>query len=275
MNLYKLSSILCTTVLLIVSTTGCGKSQTMFANDGAKKSPGASKSVAGNADPTGSSGGVGRTGSTARFSVLNDRLYTLNSGRIIAFDISSPDKPLRAGSSRVASDIETLYNDGKNLFIGAETALYIYSVKNPNQPSLVGIHSHQRACDPVVTAGNFAFVTLKSGASRCSGNTNVLKVIDIRNPHRPIEIKRIDMFRPSGLGVANDRLFVCDGEEGLAEFDISRPTETRELSRARDEVCSDVIPLEKTLITTGPNGISQYDLSNDSFVYLSRIEAQR
>jgi hypothetical protein len=80
------------------------------------------------------------------------------------------------------------------------------------------------------------------------------------------------MNSPTGLGVAGDRLFVCDGTEGLVEFDIAQPERPYELSRARDEVCNDVIPINDLLITTGPNGISQYDLSNDGFFQLSKID---
>lgn len=55
----------------------------------------------------------GKTCSTARFTVLNDRLYTLTSGRIVSFSISKPWSPVQSGTARVEMDIETLYNDGK------------------------------------------------------------------------------------------------------------------------------------------------------------------
>ncbi len=218
---------------------------------------------------------TGKTGSTARFTVLNDRLYTLSSGRIVSFDISTPSQPVRSGAARVAMDIETLFNDGKHLFVGAETALHILSVENPDLPKLIGQHPHARACDPVVTSGEYAFVTLRSGSRNCNAGVNVLKVINISMPKRPVEVQRISMHKPSGLGVAKDRLFVCDAEHGLAEFDISRPAELRELSRVRDEFCSDVIPLEKVLITTGESGITQYNIENETLLRLSRIEAEK
>lgn len=208
----------------------------------------------------------------ARFAVANETLYALNSGRIEAFDISVPEEFKKAGSVRVASDIETLYSDGESLFVGAETALHIYSLETPHSPKALGVHSHVRACDPVVTSGEYAFVTLKSGGGACRGTTNVLKVVDFSNVTYPREVKRIGMNSPTGLGVAGDRLFVCDGTEGLVEFDIAQPERPYELSRARDEVCNDVIPINDLLITTGPNGISQYDLSNDGFFQLSKID---
>lgn len=220
---------------------------------------------------------VGKTGSTSRFTILNEHLYTLSMGRIQSFKISDPKELRVDGAVRVAADIETITNDGAKLYVGAETAMYIYSVAIPALPELLGRHAHQQACDPVVTSGNFAFVTLRNqlGSSRCGRRTNTLEVIDISNPKRPQRVKEIQMHNPSGLGISKDRLFVCDGDAGLAEFDISNPTETQELSRARDEVCADVIALENTLVATSSDGISQYDLSEEKFGFLSRISAQK
>lgn len=218
---------------------------------------------------------VGSAGSLARFAVANDTLYALTSGRIVAFDISDEEQIQKVGSVRVASDIETLFSDGKSLFVGAQTALNIFSLEEPHSPKSLGIHPHVRACDPVVTSGDYAFVTLNSGGGACRGGENVLKVVDFSDPAMPREVKKIRMNQPFGLGVAGDRLFVCDGESELVEFDISDPTETYELSRAQDEACSDVVPLNDLLITTGPRGISQFDLSNDGFYQLSRIHAEK
>jgi len=245
---------------------GCGVPGKMSSSEGGQRQQ--------QTDSGGTSQNTGKTGSTARFTVLNDRLYTLSSGRIVSFDVSTPSKPARAGSTRVAMDIETLFNDGKHLFVGAETALHILSVENPDLPKLIGQHPHARACDPVVTSGEYAFVTLRSGRRNCNAGVNMLKVIDISVPQSPYEVQSIPMYKPSGLGVAKDRLFVCDAEQGLAEFDITRPAELSELSRVRDEFCSDVIPLEKVLITTGESGITQYNIENDMLLRLSRIETE-
>lgn len=245
---------------------GCGSEQAM-----------SSKIPAGEPVASGSGETVGKAGSTSRFTILNEHLYTLSKGRIQSFHLANPENLSVDGTVRVATDIETITNDGARLYVGAETAMYIYSVAIPARPELLGRHAHQQACDPVVTSGNFAFVTLRNqlGISRCSGRTNTLEVIDISKPERPRRVQEIQMHHPSGLGISKDRLFVCDGDAGLVEFDISNPTETRELSRAENEVCADVIALEKTLITTSAEGISQYDLSDEKFGFLSRISAQK
>ena len=217
----------------------------------------------------------GKTGSTARFNVMNDKLYTISGGGLAVFDVSLPENPIRSGFTSIAGDIETVFNDGKHLFIGAETALHIYSVDNPNYPSRLGVHYHVRSCDPVVTSGNIAYVTLKSDRVRCNGTTNVLKVIDVSNPKRPVEIQMLPMFRPAGLGIADKRLFVCDAQMGMAEFDLNDPRMPIPVRRVQEENCSDLIPLEKTLITTGVGGVSQYDIENGGLVFLSRIQLDK
>ena len=262
--LRKMSIVIVITNLI----SGCGSSTGNMVGN-----PVRSDARAGN---TGTSAdGVGKTGSTARFNVMSNKLYTISGGGIAVFDITAPANPTRSGFTAVAGDIETLFNDGKNLFIGAQSAMYIYSVAHPDRPAVLGIQSHARSCDPVVTSGDLAYVTLRSDNQRCWGNTNVLKVIDIKNPRRPHEIGSIKMFRPTGLGIADQRLFVCDDRTGMTEFDLSQPDEPKEMLRVLDENCSDIIPLEKTIITTGASGISQYDIEKARLVRLSRIDIEK
>ncbi|NBX18696.1 MAG: hypothetical protein EBR09_15185 [Proteobacteria bacterium] len=216
-----------------------------------------------------------KTGSTARFSVMNEKLYIISGGGIDVFDISVAANPTKSGFTGVALDIETLFNDGKHLFVGSESALHIYAVTNPDRPVKIGFHRHARACDPVVTSGDVAYVTLRNDNPRCGGTRNVLKVVDIEDRSFPFEIASIPMHAPKGLGIADKRLFICDGDHGMVEFDISNPHSPLELSGVRDEKCFDVIPLEKTLITTGQDGISQYDIEQGKLIRLSRIEVEK
>jgi hypothetical protein len=273
--LKKLSIVITITNLV----SGCGSSN-MVSNArgpvGNSSKSGNTGTSAGGEGKTGTSAGSeGKTGSTARFNVMNNKLYTISGVGIAVFDITAPANPTRSGFTAVAGDIETLFNDGKNLFIGAQSAMYIYSVANPDRPSAMGIQRHARSCDPVVTSGDLAYVTLRSDNQRCRGNTNVLKIISVQNPNHPFEVGSLQMFRPTGLGIADDRLFVCNGESGMVEFDLWMPHRPRELANVRDEICSDIIPLEKAIITTGASGISQYDIEQGRLVRLSRIEIEK
>lgn len=259
-------------ITLGVLCVACGREAASYSNG----SPAPNSSQAPNSGGSQeTSAGSGKAGSTARFNVMNDKLYTITGGGIAVFDIASPEDPTRSGFSAVAEDIETLFNNGENLFVGAQSAMYVYSVAKPNHPVPIGIHRHARSCDPVVTQGEFAYVTLRSDNQNCAGVANVLKVIDIQVPARPRELYDVRLSEPYGLGIADTRLFVCDGREGLVEFYLSSFGRPKELSRVQDEFCHDVIPLEKTLITTGTSGISQYDIQESRLVRLSRIAIER
>ena len=270
---YKLSLKYATQMItLSVLCVACGREAAFDSNR--SNAPNASQ-VPNGGGAQEQSTGIGKAGSTARFNVMNDKLYAITDGGIAVFDIASPEEPTRSGFSAVAEDIETLFNNGENLFVGAQSAMHVYSVAEPNHPFPIGIHRHARSCDPVVTQGEFAYVTLRSDNQRCAGNANVLKVIDIQNPARPRELYSSRLSEPYGLGIADTRLFVCDGREGLVEFYLSSFGRPKELSRVGDEFCHDVIPLEKTLIATGTHGISQYDIQESRLVRLSRIAVEK
>jgi|GEM_PF-493648 len=217
----------------------------------------------------------GKNGSTARFTVLHDKLYAVSGGGLAVFDLASPEKPSRSGFSAVSSDIETLFNDGERLFIGAESALYIYSIDDPNKPSRVGQYGHIKSCNPVVTSGTNAFVTLRSDRRTCDGKENNLVVIDVKNPEKPVKISSVPMNSPAGLGILDTRLFVCDDGQGLKEFNVSDTKAVKETATVKDEICFDVIPLKNTLITTGADAISQYDISEAKLTRISRIEIEK
>lgn len=220
----------------------------------------------------GGDGSIGKTGSTARFTVLGERLYAISGGGLTVFDISDGKELSKVGFSAVAGDIETLHNDAEKLYIGAETALYIYNVDDPNQPTRTGSLTHARSCDPVVTQGTTAYITLRSNQCRCLGDTNRLKVVDVASPEQPVEISSYELTEPGGLGIVGSRLFVCDGPKGLIELNVGDPKAISETTHVDDEKCSDVIPIDQVLLVSGTAGLSQYDLSVEGLKRLSRIE---
>jgi hypothetical protein len=257
--------------LCLLGVTGCGDQKT-GSNDGNRGDNGNTNQPD---NPTAQSQGdeTARTGSTARFTILGDRLYAVSGGGLAAFDVTDAKKPEKVGFSAVSGDIETIHNDGQNLFIGSQNALYIYNVDDPDKPERESMLNHARACDPVVTQDNIAFVTLRSGISGCPGGANQLKIIDVSDREKPSELSSYDMTGPKGLGIVEGtRLFVCDGSKGLVELDVENPKSIAEKNVIKDEVCSDVIPTEEVLLVTGEAGISQYDLTVANPSRLSRIE---
>lgn len=214
-----------------------------------------------------SSGGTG--GSMARFTITGDYLYAVDHNKLSTFDISSLATPV--GSHEVGWGIETIFPYKESLFIGSETAMYIYDVSNPLSPQQLSMYTHTIACDPVVVEGDFAFVTLRDG-DRCPRGVNRLEVVDVQDLTRPEKVAFYEMISPHGLGIDNGYLFVSEGDHGLKIMDARDPYDVKELRHIQNLRTYDVIPLDGVLMVTGDDGIVQYDYSDiNDLEHLSTI----
>ncbi len=237
-----------------------------FANDGRAQ----------NASKSNSGGSTGTGGSMARFTIVDNYLYTVGTSSLNIFNLSSPTNPQPGQALSVGSGIETIFPYQDKLFIGSNAGMFIYSLANPAQPAYLGGYSHLRACDPVVVEGNYAYVTLRTNPSgRCGPtNANQLDVVDISNPAAPRVHKTYPMQNPHGLGIANGTLFICEGNYGLKVFNAANPDKISEnqLSHLKDLHAFDVIPLGQNLLVIGEDGFRQYDYSDPSKLkFLSQI----
>lgn len=225
--------------------------------------------------PVGSAavGTSGKGGSTARFAIVDNRLYTLAGSQLITFSLEKPEAPVALTQISVARDVETMFPYGQSLYLGASTGMYIYDLNDPDLPSLLGQHTHQRACDPVVVQGDKAFVTLKAG-NRCGGNENVLEVIDVSEPERPRRVAKVPMFAPTGLAIEGEQLFVCDGAAGLKVFDVTDPLDLKITDALIGQSCNDLIPHQGLLIATTNDGIWQYQNQKGQLELLSILPWQ-
>jgi hypothetical protein len=210
-----------------------------------------------------SRGGIGIAGSMARFAISNDVLYAINNGfELKIFEISN-NKIQKRDSISTFWNIETLFIYDKKLFIGSFNGMFIYDIRNPHKPVYVSQYNHVTSCDPVVVSGEYAFVTLRSGTN-CRNAINELNVVSIKNIQKPVLEKAYPMFNPHGLGIDNGILFICDGGDGLKVYDATDVTKIDQnmVAHFKDINTYDVIPFNKILIMTGPDGIFQYDYSN-------------
>jgi hypothetical protein len=224
----------------------------------------------------GNGSGPGVGGSMARFTISHDHLYALNLGSIIPFDVSTPTSPVAKEGKYVGWDIETIFPYGNHLFLGASSGMHIFNISNPAQPVGVSTYQHIRSCDPVVVQGKYAYVTLRSG-TQCQGFTNQLEVIDIEDLTSPQLVKVYPMTNPFGLGIDNDLLFVCDGNDGLKVFlaDDVMAIDQNLVAHYKSINAFDVIPLNNILIMIGLNGLYQYDYSDPQNIsLLSHISIQ-
>lgn len=220
--------------------------------------------------------GVGTAGSTARFTIIGDYLYTVDNQNLNVFEISNPSKPSKISITNIGRDIETIFpRDENTLFVGSQSGIFIYDVTNPLLIKELGSVSHFRACDPVVANKNYAFVTLNNEGSvatrNCWGNINQLITYDITDYRDIKTLKVYNLTKPKGLGLKGNNLFVCDNL--LRWYDASNPSNLISINNFAI-TAHDIIPLDSSLILVGDGGITQLGFANDSIWYLSKIQTK-
>lgn len=206
---------------------------------------------------------VGQGGSLARFKIVNDFLYAVGSHTISVFDISNLENPRDLEDVYAGFDIETIFNRGDHLFLGSMRGMYIYDISSPEAPSFISEFQHGTACDPVVVDGDYAFVTLRGG-NNCGATESGLFIVDISDITTPVLATTYAMDEPYGLGIKDNKLFVCDGESGLKVYDKTNIENLELLNHYKDIITFDVIPMDETLIMIGDEILYQYRyLDND------------
>lgn len=221
-----------------------------------------SSGLGGNASST-----VGVGGSTARFTLNKENLYTVSDYDLKVFDLSNPVEPRHANTVSIGWGIETIFPYQDYLFIGSRTGMFIYGLKDPLNPKQLSVFQHANACDPVFVHNDTAYITLRNGTT-CENFTNQLEVVDVRDLFKPVLLSVHPMHHPIGLSVSDNLLFICEDDAGLKVFDASNAAKIGDslLNQVKEFQATDVITLEKprVAIVTGQKGIVQYDYSNPS-----------
>ena len=214
---------------------------------------------------------VGIGGSMARFTVVNDRLYTIGTSELSVLNISMAAEPRMVTTKNIGWDIETIYPFMNKLFIGSTTGMFVYNISNPDQPVQSGQFSHVRSCDPVISDGKFAYVTLRSG-TRCQGFTNELDVLSLNTMADPSLLKVYPLTNPFGLSKDGNILFICDGRDGLKLYDATDVRNLKSITTISGPDTYDVITANGRALVVAKDGLYQYDYSNLSSVrMLSKI----
>ena len=214
---------------------------------------------------TSESDNTGKSGSMARFKIIDNYLYVIGATDLTLFDIGfiSKDKlPVKIKTIQIGRDIETVFKLNSNLFIGSRSGMFIYDVSDPLFPKFTSSFVHFKACDPVVADGNYAYVTLRAGSQCGTTLESQLQIIDIKNIKKPKLLVTYPLENPYGLGVHKDFLFICDGTNGLQVFDKSDPTNLKQLAHFKGIESYDVIPLSKSLLMIGDNSLVQYEFAD-------------
>ena len=215
----------------------------------------------------------GMGGSMARFTIAKQHLYMIDNSNLHVVDISDPASPMLGSQVNVGFGIETIFPYDSLIFIGANNGMSIYDVSEPLRPTRLSEYSHVNSCDPVVTDGRYAYVTLRSG-NQCAGFTNQLEIIDIADPSSPQLITTYPMYNPHGLSISDNRLFICDGEAGLKIYDATDVStiDQHMIKHYGDIHAYDVIVADCHIMLIGEDGLSQYHCNDfEDIQYLSNI----
>ena len=215
---------------------------------------------------------TGKGGSMARFTTVGDNLFTVDRTNLKVFDISEDSLPKHMANINVGLDVETIFPFEDKLFLGSETGMYIYDVSTPQSPLEVSFYQHVVSCDPVVSDGKFAYVTLNSFSENCWHSVNELQIVDLTELSRPKLIAQYPMTNPRGMALRNDTLWVCDN--GLRIFNVKEKTNIVELFHFDNLIAYDVIWDKNRAIVIGETGFVQYKLEGDTIRKLSEINVE-
>ena len=207
---------------------------------------------------SGSNGnGGGVAGSTSKFMIAKNMLYTLNDNQLWAWNPANLDPVKKVD---IGWGIETLFAYNDLLFVGSNSGVFIYDLQDPLSPVQLSSLTHTTACDPVVVQGTTAYVTLRSG-NACTGTDNQLDIIDIANPRSPKLVKTYAMKNPHGLAIRGERLYICEGEYGFKILDAEDRDKIKEKSLDKNIKSTDVIALnEQYVMVVGSKGFYILDV---------------
>jgi len=212
-------------------------------------------------------GDTGTGGSMARFTIKGNYLYTVDHEELHTFDISQPSHVKHLHKQYLGFGIETIFPTEDHLFMGARNGMHIYELSDPTKPAKMSFTPHFISYDPVVVQGNYAYVTLRTGG-RFAGE-NQLLIFDISKLNAPVLVTQYDMVNPRGLGIDNDKLFICD--DVLKIYKVTDGTEISLLTTF-DIPAIDVIPANERLYVIAEDGFYQYNYSGNTIELISKIE---
>lgn len=202
------------------------------------------------------SSGISKGGSTARFAIKDNTLYVVENENLDVFDISEENATVLIGKSQVGWGIETIFPFGNLLFLGTQSGVLIYDVSVPSKPQYNSDYAHIVSCDPVVTDGKYAYITLRTGTD-CGLPVNELQILDLSDIKNPVLISSFPMTNPRGLAIDNNTLYVCD--EGIKALDVTDKTNVVKIGHIEGIPANDIIFYRNQLLVTADDGFYQFD----------------
>jgi hypothetical protein len=220
----------------------------------------------------GSASSNGINGSMSRFTLYDNKLYSVTENQMTIFDLKGLTPTKLGESIYIGWNVETIFSYKDNMFMGTPTGMIIYSVADPIKPVYMSSISHVFGCDPVVVNNDLAYVTIHSGTT-CGQNNNELLIIDVKDVKNPKQLASYAMTSPKGLGIDKGLLFLCD--DGLKIFTITTADEMylKSLKHIQGMNGFDLIAYNNTLMMIAEDGFYQYDYSDiNNIKFLSKFE---
>lgn len=217
---------------------------------------------------------VGIGGSMARFTLVDNRMYTVSFSDLNVFNITAPENPVFNNKVHINSwNIETIFPFKDKLFIGSQTGMFIYSINNPDNPALAGQFLHVVSCDPVIADDDYAYVTLRSGTTCRGAVSNQLDILKLGNYTNAQLLKTYSFTNPHGLSKDGNLLFICDGTAGLKVYNASDVMNLQLIKHIPSLETYDVIAYNNVALVVAKDGLYQYGYSNANNIHLlSKIE---
>lgn len=206
---------------------------------------------------------TGSGGSTARFTISGNYLYTVDNSELKVFNIADAANPVLKNTVPVGFEIETIYPFKDKLFIGSTSVVHIFSIDDPENPQKLSTAISPevlRRCDPVVAKDTVAYATLRTNGV-CGGVQSILAAYDIKDITHPVQKATYPVTEPYGLGYADTALYVCN-RDGLYVFNISNVFNPQLTKKITDGWYLDVIPYYNTLICQVQDGLNLFDISS-------------
>jgi len=214
------------------------------------------------ASSSGGSKSNGKAGSMAKMVLMHDYLYAITEPHSLGIvSTTDPRTPSFVSTTYAGYDLETIYPFEDKLFMGSAVGLFMYDMSDPLNPVKLGQFSHGRACDPVVTDGDYAYVTLHAG-TECGGDANELNIINVKDLMNPTLVKTYPLTKPTGLSKDGDLLFICDGGSGVRIYNTANPSGLKLLQQISSNEPYDVIAGNKHALVVAKDGLYQYDYSD-------------
>jgi hypothetical protein len=221
-----------------------------------------------NASYSSAQSATGVNGSMSKIAIVQNRLYTVSTDNLIALNITDAASPSFLNKNNLHLGIgaaETIYPFSDKLFIGSSSGMYIFSIADPDNPSLIKTFTHATACDPVITDGINAFITLRGG-NMCNGVKNELDVVNVNNVSAPYLVKVYNMTKPYGLGKDGNILIVCD--DVLKFYNATDASNLQLLQSFSITSPYDVICNNGIAVVTAADGLYQFNYSNANNIKL-------